>query len=225
VSRKKPKRIEIVYQDNHLLVLNKPAGLVTLRTDTYQGETLQDWVEESLALFVKERGGVVHRLDKETSGLILVAKNDQTFDFLQSQFKQRMVEKTYWVLVRGKLTGRGGIAVPIGRRSGNRLRFDVVPGGKKAETSYQVLKNLKINGQDYTLVKARPRTGRSHQIRVHFKYLGHPVFGDSLYGGKRERGRPMFLVAKEIRFTHPSGKRIGFKTDLPKLLSGLIKDD
>ena len=222
--KKDQKRVEIIHRDDSFLVLNKPAGFVTLRTETYKKETLQDWVEKELAIFIKNRAGIAHRLDKETSGLILVAKNDQVFNHLQAQFKERKVKKTYWALIRGKLTGKGEINAPIGRSPGNRLKFAVIPRGKKAKTGYQVLKNLKIEGEDYTLIKVRPETGRTHQIRVHFKYLGHPIFGDSLYGGKKEQGRPMFLVAKKISFNYPSAKKMEFNIQIPKSLSELIKN-
>ena len=221
--KKKQRRVKVLYEDNSLLVLNKPAGLVTLRVATFKGKTLQDFLEEEFNIFVRERGGIVHRLDKETQGIILVAKNNRAFDHLQDQFKERKVEKVYLALIRGKLTGEGEITAPIGRNLGRRLQFAVVPGGKKAETGYQVLKNLKINEEEYTLVKVRPKTGRTHQIRVHFKYLGNPVFGDSFYGGKKEQGRPMFLVAKEIKFIHPAdGRLMEFKITIPKRLSSLM---
>lgn len=223
-GKKEQKKVKIIYQDDSLLVLNKPAGLVTLRVETYQGDTLQDWLEKNLAILVRNRAGIAHRLDKETSGLILVAKNNHCFDYLQDQFKKRKVKKTYWTLVRGNLTGQGEILAPVGRRPGDRFKFGVVPGGKRAKTSYQVIRNLKIDGEDYSLIKVRPETGRTHQIRVHFKYLGHPIFGDPLYGGKKERGRSMFLVAKRIEFDHPSGKKMRFSLPLPNLLSELVNN-
>lgn len=216
------RKVEIVYQDQALALLNKPGGLVVLRGPTVKGTTLQDWVEKNLGIDLAERAGIVHRLDKETWGLILVAKDRQIFDHLQRQFKERRVEKTYWALVRGKPPIEGEIVAPIGRSPGRRLKFAVVPGGKSAKTKYRVLKRAILDSEEYTLVEIKPETGRTHQIRVHFQYLGYPIFGDKIYGGKREQGRPMFLVAKKIGFLHPvEGKKMNFEIDLPSELRGL----
>lgn len=217
------RKIEIIYQDQALAVLNKPGGLVVLRGPTVREKTLQDWVENNLGIDIAGRAGIVHRLDKGTWGLILVAKNQQAFDTLQRQFKERRVEKTYWALVRGRPPIEGEIVAPIGRSPGRRLKFAVVPGGKAAKTSYRVMKEVIVNSEEYTLVEVRPKTGRTHQIRVHFQYLGHPIFGDVLYGGRKERGRPLFLVAKEISFAHPETREeISFRIDLPKELKSLL---
>ena len=103
------------------------------------------------------------------------------------------------------------------------MRFAVVPGGKAAETSYRVMREVVIGSEEYSLLEVRPKTGRTHQIRVHFQYLGHPIFGDRVYGGKRERERPLFLVAKEISFVHPETKKgVNFGIDLPKELRSLL---
>jgi len=217
------KKVEIVYQDQTLVVLNKPGGLVVLKGHTVREETLQDWVENNLGIDIANRAGIVHRLDKPTWGLILVARNQFAFDDLQQQFKERRIKKTYWALVRGKPPIEGEIVAPIGRSPGRRLRFAVVPGGKAAETSYRVMKEVVIGSEEYSLLEVRPKTGRTHQIRVHFQYLGHPIFGDRVYGGKRERERPLFLVAKEISFVHPETKKgVNFGIDLPKELRSLL---
>lgn len=223
LPRSEPNNIGIIYEDDSLLVVNKPAGLVTLRTSSYRGKTLQDWVEERLEIRIGGRAGIAHRLDKETWGIILIAKNQSVFKELQNQFKERRVTKKYFVLVRGIIPSKGRIVAPLGRSPGNNLKFGVIPGGKRAETEYEVIDRVKINGEDFDLVEVKLKTGRTHQIRVHFKYLGHSVFGDGVYGGRRERGKPMFLVAKEIEFFHPVKKKmVKFTIGLPDLLKSII---
>ncbi|MFH1561484.1 MAG: RluA family pseudouridine synthase [Patescibacteria group bacterium] len=217
-------QVQIVYQDADLLVLNKPAGWLTLKIDGRIQPSLQDWVESQLQVKVAGRGGIVHRLDKETSGLILVAKSQTVFDQLQDQFKSRKVSKKYWALVRGRgIPSEGQILAPIGRLPQNKLQFGVVPGGKPADTSFRAIKELSIAGENYTLLEVAPKTGRTHQIRVHLKYLGYPIFGDAWYGGKKEKNRPMFLLAKAIEFRHPrTGQMIKLEIDLPQDLSKIL---
>ncbi|MBU2591889.1 MAG: RluA family pseudouridine synthase [Patescibacteria group bacterium] len=224
--RSRKRKIEVVYQDSFLLVLNKPAGWVTLRSATSKEVTLQDWLDANFGLETVDRSGIAHRLDRATRGLILVAKNNQVLNRLQEQFKRRKVGKVYWALVRGYLPGWGKIKAPVKKTGAGKWRFKVAPGGKQSITSYREIAIFKINGRQYTLLRVCPKTGRTHQIRVHLKYLGHPIFGDSFYGGKQEKDRPMFLVAKELRLFHPvSGKKIKFKIDLPKQLSKIIRQD
>jgi len=224
------RKIEVVYQDRFLAVLNKPAGVVVLKGPTVKGLTLEDWLRENFRSSAFNcyhyRAGIVHRLDKETWGLILVAKTDSVFTALQHQFKERKVKKIYWALVRGEPPAEGQIVAPIGRLPGRRLKWGVVPRGRKAITDYRLKRRLLINHQWYSLVEVRPITGRTHQIRVHFQYLGHPVFGDPLYGGRRERGRPMFLVAKTLEFFHPEKKeRLTLTIDLPQELSSWLNEN
>jgi len=223
-SRK--REIEVVYQDRSLLVLNKPAGWATLRSATSKEITLQDWLDANFGLKTVDRSGIAHRLDRDTWGLILVAKNDQVLSQLQEQFRKREVRKVYWALARGCLSGSGKIKAPIKKVRAGEWRFRVAPGGRQSITSYRQIGIFKINGQDYTLLRVYPKTGRTHQIRVHLKYLGHPLFGDSFYGGKREKGRPMFLAAKELCLSHPmNGKKIRFKIKLPERLSKIISQN
>lgn len=234
--------VKIIYEDSDILVLDKPAGVTVNRSDTTKGEeTLQDWIEEELRFknedlridndFYK-RSGIVHRLDKETSGIILVGKTQEAFLDLQRQFKEREVEKKYVALVHGKVTpAQGEINVPVGRTPWNRKRFGIVAGGREAETRYRVISNFKlpITNEPLTLLELYPKTGRTHQIRVHLKYLGHPIFSDSLYGGRkitradRKILKRHFLHASEIYFFHPKTKeRLTFKSPLPKDLEELL---
>ena len=202
-----------------------------------------------------KRKGIVHRLDKETSGILLIAKNPASFLNLQKQFKERRVEKTYIALVHGEVKPEiGEINVPVGRLPFNRKRFGVVAGGREAVTKYKLLsvfssrlssnsqpvlgssvqKNRQQITESYSLLELYPKTGRTHQIRVHLKYFGHPVFSDPLYSGRKTARKDrkvlprLFLHAFEISFLHPkTGKEVSFKSNLPvqlqNFLDGLIK--
>lgn len=234
--KKKLLKPEIIYQDKYIFLVNKPSGWVTLRVKTYDGITLQDWVKNkvgevrevrkarNLSGFVR-RSGIAHRLDKDTWGLVLGAKDKKSFKKIQKQFKQRQIKKEYLALVRGSLQSEGKVVSPVGRLSYNKLKYGVRPFGKPAETKFEPIKQYVIGGEAYTLVRVWPKTGRTHQIRVHFKYLGHPVFGDALYGGKKEENKDMFLVAKKLKFTHPKEKeKLSFEVGLPKLLEDILKN-
>lgn len=201
-----------------------------------------------------KRGGIVHRIDKETSGILLIAKNPAAFLNLQKQFKERKVEKTYVALVHEEVKPEiGEINVPVGRLSFNRRRFGIVAGGREAVTKYKALKYLEVqNGKwdteslisrnrnikksssktsHFTLLELYPKTGRTHQIRVHLKYFGHPVFSDPLYAGRkvsrtdRKLLPRLFLHAANISFLHPkTGKQVSFKSDLPKDLENFLSN-
>lgn len=227
-AAKKSLEPKIVYQDDQIFLVNKPGGWVTLKVKTYDGCTLQEWVDKNVRearKVRKVRSGIVHRLDKDTWGLVLGAKNKPAFDFLQNQFKKRKVKKEYWALVHGNLRSRGEVVSPIGRLAYNRFKYGVQPDGKSAQTKFEPGGNYKIGDDLYTLVKVWPKTGRTHQIRVHLKYLGHPIYGDSLYGIDEDESRPMFLVAKKISFLHPkTQKKVRFKIDLPEAIKNIIEN-
>ncbi len=233
---------KIIFEDDSILVLDKPAGMIVNKADTTKGErTLQDWLERKFQIsnfkfqidkesdFYK-RAGIVHRLDKETSGVLLVAKTPEAFVQLQRQFKERIVKKTYLALAHGKIEPEEGeINVPVGRLPWNRMRFGVVAGGRDSITKYKVIKNYTLDANPYTLVELYPKTGRTHQIRVHLKHIGHPIFGDSLYAGRktsrddRKLLPRVFLHAAKISFLHPkTGKQVSFESPLPKELSTVI---
>lgn len=235
----------VIFEDENILVVDKPAGLIVNKADTSAGKpTLQGWVEKKMGFKAPEnsasdfllRSGIVHRLDKETSGLIIIAKNEESFSNLQKQFKDRVVEKVYEVLVHGRVVPDvGEINVPVGRLPWDRKKFGVVADGKEATTFYKVLKkytskrNNKV--EELTLVEVYPKTGRTHQIRVHFKYLGYPVVSDTLYGGRKSArddrkllGRH-FLHAKRIKFYHPkTGEKLEFESSLPLELVDFLAD-
>jgi len=283
---------KIIYEDEYLLVVDKPYGTTVNRSDTTKGEkTLQDWVEEYLRVprvsrvpkVLREekaldapgtlgtrdtfldragppathafalRAGIVHRLDKETSGILLVAKTKDAFENLQKQFKERIVKKVYTALAHGKVLPEvGEIKVPVGRLPWNRKRFGVVLDGRESLTRYKVIKNYSLparnaspagqrlalsgrqsdaggNSNLYTLLELYPETGRTHQIRVHLKYINHPIFADYLYAGRKtsrddRKFLPrVFLHASKISFQHPSsGEVVSFESPLPKELKEFL---
>jgi len=212
--------LRIVYEDDDLLVVDKPAGMTVHPAPGHTSGTL---VHALLAhcpeiALVGESGrpGIVHRLDKDTSGLIIVAKNEAARGALARQLKEREVEKTYVALVEGRLKEREGVIdAPIGRHQAQRKKMAVVHGGREARTRYRLLRE--IGGR--SLVEVSPETGRTHQIRVHFAAIGHPVTGDRVYG----RGRAaapwlprQFLHAQRLAFRHPrTGERLELEAELP----------
>lgn len=233
----------IVFQDDHLLVINKPAGLVVNRADSVAEPTLQDWIEKNFDYPISHdydhRNGIVHRLDKDTSGILLLAKTIDAQNSLQSQFKSRTIKKSYTALVHGRLSPRNGfISLPLGRSTFDRKSFTVDVEGKLTKTSYEVeryytkLSDAKLQSNSYqgfTLVSLFPQTGRTHQLRVVLKHLGHPIVGDSKYTGKKRSKADttwchrQFLHAAFIQFTHPiSQQTLQFKAPLAKDLKNAL---
>ncbi len=232
--------VKIIYEDEDILVIDKPAGMIVNKADTTKGEfTVQDWLEERWQTgnnqwkaadkesdFYK-RAGIVHRIDKETSGILVIAKSAESFTNLQAQFKERRVEKTYVALAHGRVEpGEGNISAPVGRLPWNRKRFGVLAGGREASTGYKVLtvryRVSEKQKEPMSFLELNPKTGRTHQIRVHLKYINHPIFGDELYAGRktarddRKMLQRFFLHAKKISFFHPkTGKRLEFESPLP----------
>lgn len=225
---------KIIFEDDQVLILDKPAGMVVNRAESVKGVTTQDWVGKKLK--IKEggiggRAGIVHRIDKETSGILLVAKTPEAFENLQSQFKKREVEKKYLILVHGRVEPKEGeVEAPVGRLPWNRERFGVFPGGREAKTSYKKVGEYKKENEEFSLLEVKPETGRTHQIRVHLKYLGYPVVADSFYAGRKTSKEDrkwcprLFLHAAEITFTHPeTGNKVNFSSKLPEELEKAIK--
>jgi 23S rRNA pseudouridine1911/1915/1917 synthase len=219
--------LKILFEDEDLLVVDKPAGMTTHPAPGHQEHTLVNALLAHLPKLPENdnpaRPGIVHRLDKDTSGLILIAKNRQSLNNLSSQFKSRQVKKTYLALVSGRVKPESGVIdAPIGRDSTHRQRMAVEASGREARTAYSVLKYA----GNYTLLEARPETGRTHQIRVHFAAVGHPVVGDTTYGTKSTLVSRQFLHAHKINFRLPStGETIEFTSALPddlqKALDGM----
>lgn len=287
----------ILYEDDDILLINKPAGVVINTSSTYSERTVQDWMEEKLGLdklsqdekdaqmvvenaetadFYKypeqiflQRAGIVHRLDKQTSGVLLLAKNPTALVNLLQQFKQRKTQKTYLTLVHGKVTPEAGeINQPIGRNPKDRFKFAVRDDGRASTTTYQTreyyphldtelvvqqaksagiyeeykqrlkkqlgqttqFKKLTKTYQGFTLLEASPKTGRTHQIRVHLAHMNHPVVGDTVYAGKKRASldpiwcQRQFLHASSLTFTHPiTDQQITIEAPLPSDLETVLQ--
>ncbi|MCL5017097.1 MAG: RluA family pseudouridine synthase [Patescibacteria group bacterium] len=230
---------KIIFENKDFLIINKPAGLLVHRSvlnreDLHPEErTLVDWLLKKYPKIKnvgddpENRPGIVHRLDKETSGVMIIPLNKKTFEYFKKIFQKHEVRKTYLALVYGTVrSDRVVINKPIGIKSGTTKRsVHSSKMSKDAITEFEVLKRFELDGQDLTLLRARPKTGRTHQIRVHLASIHCPIVGDKLYGGKNdifpEIGR-QFLHAEEIEFKDMNGKELKFKAKLPKELSGLL---
>ena len=227
--------VEVVYEDRDLIVVDKPAGMVVHPGAGVTGGTLVNALlhmcRDLSGVGGKTRPGIVHRLDKETSGIMVVAKNDRAHRSLSDQFKSRETKKEYAAVVSGEMKKNSGVfRSPIGRSPSNRVKMTTLSGtGRDAETGWEVVERLR----GATLVKIEPRTGRTHQIRVHFSENGFPVLGDKVYGGRKSRPRGCeaagtlikrhALHAKKLGFAHPgTGKRLEFSVGIPEDMVSVI---
>jgi 23S rRNA pseudouridine1911/1915/1917 synthase len=218
--------LDIVYEDDVLLVIDKPAGMVVHPGAGHTSGTLVNAVLAHCPQLTNvggaDRAGIVHRLDKDTSGLLLVAKDEVTYTALQRQFKRRQVAKTYLALVDGQVQPREGIIeAPIGRDKRQRKKMTVVRSGREAQTMYRAIEYF----ANHTLLEVRPHTGRTHQVRVHLAWLGYPIVGDTVYGRRRQRllKSRHFLHAARLRFTHPvTGEEVEFEAPLPQNLADVL---
>lgn len=222
--------LDIVYQDNDLAVINKPQGMVVHAGAGQADGTLVNALLASLDHLSGVGGvlrpGIVHRIDKDTSGLLVVAKNDKAHVSLSAQIADKTCSRKYYALLEGCVKAeKGRIATDIGRSPADRLKMAVLPAGrgKNAITDYEVAARY---GSDYTLCRFMLHTGRTHQIRVHAKYMGHPVVGDPVYGYKKQKFslNGQLLHAYSLSFTHPTtGERLTFYAPLPPYFSGLLE--
>lgn len=235
--------VPIIYEDEDILAVNKPAGLLVHKVPSskFQDSSLVDWLLEKYPEIKKVgdepgiRPGIVHRLDKDTSGILLVAKNQKAFEYFKSQFQNRKIKKRYVALVEGELkNGKGIIDLPIGKSKSDFRKK--VAGGKmvgktrEAITEYRVLKRF----NNYTLVEIFPKTGRTHQIRAHFKAIGHPIVCDKLYGFKKAVCpfglNRQFLHASSLELNLPAGQsplggagaRVKLEAALPSDLQNVL---
>ena len=209
--------LNIVYEDEYLMVINKPSGLVVHPGNGNVNNTLVNglmyYTDNLSDLGGSERVGIVHRLDKDTSGLMLVAKTNKVHELLSDDFKNKRVYREYYALIIGKFpSDTAHIDAPIGRSKTNFNKMEVRSDGKVARTNLKVLKRYK----DYTLVSLVLETGRTHQIRVHMSYIGYPIFNDPVYQTKPADEFGQFLHSKVIRFIHPiTKKELEFTSELP----------
>lgn len=210
----KPEVIDlpIIYEDKDVLVVNKPAGIIShARGRFWQEASVASFIRDRISGMEGERGGIVHRLDRATSGVMICAKNEDTLKFLQKQFHDRKVQKTYVAVIDHdpkELTAK--IDAPIGRNPKDPKTFHVTNEGKHAETVYTVLSS----SPGWVIVEMKPLTGRTHQLRVHMKYINCPIIGDSLYKGKTFTR--LLLHAKNLEIMVPSGKVMIFEAPLPE---------
>jgi 23S rRNA pseudouridine1911/1915/1917 synthase len=214
-----PIDLKIIYENDAVIVIDKPAGILSHSKGALN-------LEPSVASFIKSkikdrsltgnRAGIVHRLDRGTSGVIITAKTIEVQKHLQKQFSKRNVIKTYISIVQGLLEPKEAVIdAPIGRNPAKPQTFKVISSGKPAQTRYKVIKEFKKNGLNYTLLELEPKTGRTHQLRVHLAYIGHPIVGDFVYG--KDSGQLM-LHANSIELTLPGGIRRKFVSEVRKEL-------
>lgn len=233
--------LNVIFEDDDLMVLNKPSGVVVNVSETSSSGTIQnalmeefEYDEDRFEEFENEqikkefvqRSGIVHRLDKDTSGVLLVAKNPESFKNLKNQFQNREVKKEYIALVLGEFQDlKVRVTAPIGRNPNNRMKMAVVDGGRTADTTFELEKVVEVEGERFSLVICFPKTGRTHQIRVHLAAMKHPVVADPIYMTKKQLQKyetkfdRLMLHAWKASVKHPKTKKEQiFEAPLPKLL-------
>lgn len=218
------QKIKVIWENNELLVINKPAGVVTTREKQIDNKNvyLEDWIKTNKPNGLP-REGIVHRLDKGTSGIVVIAKTKSALSDLKTQFKNRTVKKKYLALVEGDFPFEAEINMPIKRSNYGFDKFGVSEEGKQAITLIKLIGKYRKENRIYSLVEIGLKTGRTHQIRVHLSYLKWPIVGDKLYGSKTMLGRP-FLHAGELTVELPGvGEKKVFKAELPEELLELLK--
>lgn len=240
-------KIKILYEDANILAIDKPSGISVHPDGRSKEKTVTDWVLKNYpkmknvgeVMFIEQKGkkieikrpGVVHRLDRDTSGVMLLAKNQKAYEFLKKQFQNREIKKTYDAIINGFLKDeRGVIHKPIGRSPSDFRKYSASRGARgemrEAITRYKVLKRFTVGANKFTYIEVFPKTGRTHQIRVHMKAIDHPIVCDSLYNPKGpcpKTIKRMALHAKSIEFKDLKGKITKIESLLPKELKKVIK--
>lgn len=217
--------LEVIYEDEHLAVINKPKGLVVHPANSYQEVTLVSGLMHQIKPLSNINGayrpGIVHRIDKDTGGLLVVAKTDEAHEKLSLLLKEHKIERVYQALIYGQIEDEGKIDAPISRHPVNRLKMAVIKEGKHAITHFKTLKRF----DEYSLLECKLETGRTHQIRVHLSYIGHPILGDPLYGPKKVYGKTgQYLFAYKLSFIHPiTNKHLSFEIKLDEDFESLLK--
>lgn len=212
--------LEVLYEDDNCVVINKPVGVLTHSKGSFNPEaTVASWLRAKVNGLIGNRAGIVHRLDRATSGVMICAKNAESLSWLQKQFSNRRTKKTYVAVVEGSLPNPEAIIdMPIERNPKHPSKFRVGAAGKPSKTYYQVTKT----GKQTSLVTLKPETGRTHQLRVHMNHIGHPIVGDEFYGGKP--ADRLYLHALELEVTLPvSHERKVFTAPLPESFNEQVK--
>ncbi len=228
IDKNKMTEIQIIYQNKNFIAINKPAGLLVHSSD-YQKKkepTLVDWLLKNFPQIknvgddTKNRPGIVHRLDKDTSGIMLIPLNQDYFLYLKKMFQNKKIKKTYLAVVKGEIERKSGIIdKPIGIKSGTTRRTVFSDKmSKEAITEYKLIKTFKKDGQYFSLLEVFPLTGRTHQIRVHLNYIGHPIIGDKMYGGKTIAALAprQMLHCYSLEFESELGKTIKLEAQPPE---------
>lgn len=218
--------IDIIFEDEDVVVINKAQGMVVHPSIGHHSDTLVNallyHVKDLSGINGKIRPGIVHRIDKDTSGLLMVAKNDKAHESLANQLQDKTAKREYIALVHGVIPNdKGTIDAPIGRDPKNRKKFAVVESGKPSITHFEVVERFR----EYTLLKLQLETGRTHQIRVHLDYIGHRMAGDPLYGPRKTlEGNGQYLHAAALSFIHPmTGERLYFEAPLPEIFEETLE--
>ena len=231
----------IIFEDESMLVIEKPAGVVVNEAQSVKEETIQSWFADKVKIYgdteFARKGGIVHRLDKDTSGVMVLAKNEESYEKLKAQFLERKTVKKYTALVHGGFRDpEGVISQPIIRHPKDRHRFTTEKGGDLSRTAITHWKVVRTElhpafrgEQPFTLLELVPHTGRTHQLRVHLQYMHHPIVSDPIYGFKKTWKEDLiwcprlFLHAKYLEFTHPvSDERVKFESELPSELEQVV---
>lgn len=223
---KQPEKIElpVIYEDRDVIVINKPAGVLTHSKGAINHEaTVASFIRSKITDegLSGNRAGIIHRLDRMTSGIIITAKNQPAMTWLQRQFSSRKLKKVYVAIIEGvpKET-QAIIDAPIGRNPKKPQTFKVLSSGRQAQTKYKVLKSFKKGPKAYSLLELEPITGRTHQIRVHLAYIGNPVYGDPMYG---DAGDQLMLHAKSLEIILPDKTKHTFKAPAPKYFKDFLR--
>lgn len=212
--------LPVLYEDDNVIVVNKPAGIIShARGRFWQEASVASFIRDRISGFEGERGGIVHRLDRATSGIMICARNEATLKYLQKQFSDRKVEKTYVAIVRGfPELEHAIIDAPIGRDPKTPKMFRVDKDGKVAQTEYRVLKR----GAGYSMLELKPKTGRTHQLRVHLQYIGLPIVGDELYSG--DQYSRLLLHARRLEIDIPEKGLTVFESPLPEEFEAILDE-
>ena len=218
--------LDIRYEDEDIVVLSKDEGIIVHPSDTYKGVTLVSGIIEKYPeisnVGENQRPGIVHRLDKETSGLMVIAKKNESYENLKSKFKSREIEKEYIAIVKGPIKNKGIIEAPIGRHPTNKIRRALIDSGKNAYTSYEKIDE----NNNFSLLKVNILTGRTHQIRVHLSSIGCPIIGDNLYSNNKNNASRLYLHSIRIKFNHPSNnKEVEIQDNIPKEFIEIMKSN